>query len=127
MSNGNDISPRGNAKKFLAEYFAPPGELDLSVPCGQMKYTSRLDEVDCVSINPNGDLTVCGLPIGNIGEEDVLTILDRYDPYENPAKKALLEGGVEELVRYAKGLGVEVDMSECYSACDVCQKIFTML
>ncbi len=35
-NEGNDIFPAGNALKYLAEWFSPPEQLDLSVPCGSM-------------------------------------------------------------------------------------------
>jgi len=126
-SKGNNISPSGNAVKYLSEYFPPPGALDLSIPCGQLPYTGRLDEIECVSFNPNGDLIICRFPIGNIYEDDVLTILGGYNPYDNPAMRALLEGGVQALVDYAQGLGVTIDTSDCYSACKVCRKTMAAL
>ena len=127
VSDGNNIFPAGNALKYLSEYFPRPETIDLSLPCGQMPYTGRLDEVECVSINPKGDLELCSIVIGNIYENDALTILDSYAPYGNPTTRALLEGGVEKLLEYASDLGVTVDTSDCYSACGICRKTMRTL
>ena len=122
ISGGNNISPSGNALKYLAEYFPPPGEVDLSVPCGAAPYRSRLDDVDCISIRPNGAVCVCS-DIGNIYSDDILNIIDNYDPYKNPAQRAVLDGGVPGLLRYAEAQGIVVDISDCRSACGVCRKV----
>jgi len=126
-SSGNDISPAGNALTFLGEYFSPPKDINLSVPCGQMPYTNRLDEIDSISVSPNGDLMLCHFPVGNVYEKNVLAILDKYDPYTIPTARALLDGGVGNLLAYAENLGVTVDTSDCYSACNVCMKIMKVL
>ncbi|MCL2003526.1 MAG: radical SAM protein [Oscillospiraceae bacterium] len=122
VSSGNNIFPSGNALKHLSEYFAPPEKLDLSVPCGSVPYTSRLDELDSISINPNGDIDECSVTMGNIYADDVLDIIDRYDPYSNPAWSAVLNGGVTELLRYAETQSITVDISDCHTACGVCRK-----
>jgi len=127
-SSGNDIFPAGNATKYLGEYFnTPTREMDLSIPCGEMPYTAPPNEVECVSIEPNGDLSLCSFAIGNIYEEDVLEILDRYDPYSNPITLALIKGGAAGLLSYAESVGITVDTSDCYSACQVCKKIMKKL
>jgi len=125
-SEGNNIFPAGNAAKYLSEYYAASGapeKPDLTVPCGSQPYTEPLDKISCLGINPNGDVNACALTIGNICNEDILEIIDRYDPYKTPAANALLTGGVPELIRYAKSAGVTVDTSDCRSACGVCRKI----
>ena len=121
-SSGNNIIASGSASKYLAEYFPPPGEIDLSEPCGSAPYTSRLDEIDCVGINPDGTVVAC-IEIGNIYHMDIMTIIDNYDPYRDPILSNLLKGGVGELLRYADANGVSVDISDCYSACGVCRKV----
>ncbi|MCL2420639.1 MAG: radical SAM protein [Defluviitaleaceae bacterium] len=121
-SRGNNIFPAGNANTYLRDYFSDNDVLDLTVPCGSAPYTSRPDQVGCVSISPNGDLEIC-FPVGNIYEQNALDILDRYDPYSNPAMRVLLEDGVEKLLEYAQNAGHGVDVSHCYTACDVCRKV----
>ena len=80
-NGGNNILPSGNALKHLAEYFATPDKIDLAAPCGSAPYTSRLDEISCIGINPNGDVNLCSITIGNIYTDDVLEIVDGYNPY----------------------------------------------
>ena len=126
-SDGNNIFPSGNALKHLSEYFAPPEKIDLSAPCGSAPYTSRLDEIDCINISPNGNIEECSITIGNIYNDDVLDVIDRYDPYGNPAWSAVLNGGVMGLQRYAQTQGMTVDTSDCRSACGVCRKIMTAM
>jgi len=113
--------------KHLGEYFAPPENVDLSAPCGSAPYTSRLDDISCISINPQGDVDLCSISIGNINTNDIVKIVDTYNPYANQAYHAVLEGGVPELVSYAKTQGVEVDISDCRSACGVCRKAMAAL
>ena len=126
-SNGNNIFPSGNALKHLAEYFAPPERLDLSAPCGSAPYTSRLDEIGCISINPNGDVNLCSITIGNIYNDDVLNIVESYDPYNNPVWRSVLDGGVVELLRYAESQGITVDITDCWTACGVCRKVMVAM
>ena len=59
------IFPEGNARKFLAEYFADtsPENPYVEDPC----------DVRCVSFSPNGD--VLG---GNVYRTDILEILEQY-------------------------------------------------
>ena len=127
VNEGNNIFPSGNALKYLAEYFTSPDNLDLSVPCGSMPYTERPDEVYCVSVNPAGDVEICSITIGNIYENDILKIIDSYDPYGNPASRAVLNGGVPALLRYAESQGITMDISDCRSACGVCRKTMAAL
>jgi MoaA/NifB/PqqE/SkfB family radical SAM enzyme len=126
-NEGNNIFPAGNALKYLAGWFPPPAQVDLSVPCGSAPYTSRPDAISSFCINPNGDVRLCSITIGNIYRQDVLDIVDGYDPYSVPAVRVLLAGGVSELVSYAKSAGMNVDTNECLSACCVCQKIMAAL
>ena len=127
VNEGNNIFPSGNALKNLTEYFAPPEKVDLSLPCGSMPYTGRLDEVSCFSIGPTGDVDLCSITIGNIYASDVLSIVDSYDPYSDPASRAVLNGGVSALFDYAKSHGIAIDISDCRSACGVCRKAMSVL
>ena len=121
-SKGNNVFSSGNAIKHLAEYFALPGKVDLSVPCGSSPHTTRLDAIDCFGINPNGDIRLCSIAIGNIYQDDVLDTVSNYNPNNMPPARAVLNGGVPELLRYAETQGVTVDISDCRSACGVCRK-----
>jgi MoaA/NifB/PqqE/SkfB family radical SAM enzyme len=122
ISQGNNIFLSGNAVKYLAEYY-PKQAVDLAFRCGQAKYTDRLDDVDTLSITPNGDVCVCCFTIGNVYEEDINTIIDRYDPNKIPAMKILLNSGVKGLIDYAQAEGVTIDIGKHYSACGVCREI----
>jgi len=122
ITNGNNIFPSGNALKYLAEYYPPPGKVDLTVPCGHESHTSRPDNVDRIGINQDGEVRTCAV-IGNIYHDDIIDIIDRYDPYKSPTLRAVLDGGVVGLMRYAEVEGVEVDLSDCHSACKVCSKV----
>ncbi|MCL2637442.1 MAG: radical SAM protein [Oscillospiraceae bacterium] len=126
-SDGNNIFPSGAALKHLGEYFSPPEKIDLSVLCGSLPYTSRLDEIDCFGINPNGDVRLCSISIGNIYNSDILEIVENYNPFKNPATKALLDGGINALLCYAEEQGINTDISDCRSACGVCRRIMTAL
>jgi hypothetical protein len=122
VSRGNNIFPAGKALENLSEYFPEP-ELDLTYHCGNAPYSTRLDQVDSISIEANGDVSVCCFPIGNVYEEDILSILDRYNPYETPMMKALLEEGVIGLIAYATKAGLEPELKEFHTPCGVCRYI----
>ncbi|MCL1883679.1 MAG: GNAT family N-acetyltransferase [Defluviitaleaceae bacterium] len=122
VSDGNNISLFGNAQKYLSEFYLPMDKVDLSAPCGSEPYSSRPDSIDCISINPNGDVIACE-KIGNIHNTNILDIIDNYDPHKSPAIKAVLDGGVSQLLLYAESLGITTDISDCHSACRVCEKV----
>lgn len=126
-SRGNNIFPNGNAQRYLAAYFDPPGEIDLSLPCGSLPYTQRLDDVRCVCINPNGDVRLCSVGVGNIYQCGAQEIVEGYDPYADSATRAVMTGGVAALLCYAKEKGVAVETSDCRSACGVCRAAMTAL
>jgi len=65
--------------------------------------------------------------IVNIYKTDVLDIVDNYDPYANPAWRAVMDGGVPELLRYAESQCLDADISDCRSACGICRNIMTAL
>ena len=126
ISSGNDIFPAGNAAANLVDYY-PKKAFDLSVKCGKAPYTTKLDNVETISVNPNGDVMVCCFAIGNINHESVSDMLERYDPYGNPFMKALLDGGAGGLMDLAEEYGIKVDASQYYSACGLCSDIVKKL
>ena len=65
VGEGNVIFPEGNARKFLAEYFADTSPKN--------PYVEDPHDVRCVSFSPNGD--VLG---GNVYKTDILEILEQY-------------------------------------------------
>ncbi|MEA4824317.1 MAG: radical SAM protein [Clostridiaceae bacterium] len=122
MTYGNIISPAGNAKTRLREYF-PEQHPDMNFRCGDAQYTSRLDAVDCLSIDPNGDVIACAFPIGNLYRASLSEIITQYDPHANPLSHALLDGGITALQRFAESRGLVIDQETCTSACDLCHTI----
>lgn len=122
VSEGNDIFLMGNAAKFLADFYHKP-PLDLSVSCGTMPYTDPLEEMRSISILPNGDVTVCWFTIGNIYQEDIETIVTRYNPYNHDLMRIVVSEGVAGLVRYARSIGIDINLREHYAPCSVCQAV----
>ncbi len=122
VSSGNNIYPAGNAAIYLSEFYER-GLVDLDTKCGEAPYTDKLDDVETIGINPNGDVTVCCFVIGNLYMDSVTDILKRYRPEANPMMAALLRGGVRSLVKLVEEEGVAVDLTNHYSACDVCREI----
>ena len=61
------VTPDGEALRYLAEYL-PPQQPIPSGSCGDKPFTGQLDEVTSVTIEPNGDLTICDdlMSIGNL-------------------------------------------------------------
>jgi hypothetical protein len=122
VSSGNNIFMSGNAVTYLADFYEKP-RLDLSQTCGAMPYTEPLTDINCLSIEPNGDVAVCGFMIGNLNTASITDIVSRYDPYANDCMRAILTGGGAALLEYAKRLGMAVDTSAYYSVCDLCRAV----
>lgn len=125
-SHGNVIFPAGNAIQHLAEFFTKQ-PFDENFRCGQAPYTAELDKVTEINIDANGDVFTCSFPIGNIMDQDILDIIREYDPYANPYTKALMNGGITELVEVARQQGIEIDITKYYTPCDVCHGIAQMI
>jgi MoaA/NifB/PqqE/SkfB family radical SAM enzyme len=120
---GNVVQPDGHARDTLAEFLPPKVPLPAG-SCGDMPYTGPLNEIGSIGIEPDGAVTVCHeLAIGNAAQEDILDILQRYDPYQIPEGRALLEGGVAALVELARAQGIELDPDGYYSVCDLCRSL----
>jgi hypothetical protein len=126
-SEGNIIFPAGNAVKYLKDYFPPVDEKNIFVPCGSLPYTGKLDEIDSLGINPNGDVEACSVVIGNVYKNNIIEIIKGYDPYKNIYTKMLVEGGIKKLYEYVIGQGMTIDKSDCYSSCILCKKIMNKL
>lgn len=121
VHSGNDIFLAGNAVDHLAAYYLPPC-LDMADHCGSMPYTEPLTEQTSLSIEPDGSVTVCGFVIGNAAQEPMEDILDRYDPFAHEGMRAAM-AGVPGLLALAEKRGVAVDMTRCYSVCDLCRQV----
>jgi hypothetical protein len=120
---GNVVQPDGSALTWLASYLPPR----LPMPtgsCEDVPYGARLDELGCIGIEPDGGVSICyEWTIGSAGKEDILEILERYDPYAIPEAKALLEDGVAALVELARSRNVIPEPGGYYSICDLCRSI----
>ena len=121
--DGNVVQPDGHARESLAEFLPPKVPLPAG-SCGDMPYTGPLDEIGSIGVEPDGAITVCyELAIGNAAQEDVLSFLQRYDPYQIPETRALLQGGVAALVDLARARGIALDPDGYYSVCDLCRSL----
>jgi len=120
---GNVVQPDGHAREALAEFLPPKVPLP-SGSCGDMPYTGPLDAIGAIGVEPDGAISICHeLAIGNAAQEDVVAILEHYDPYQIPEAWALLEGGVAALVELARERGVDLDPEGYYSVCDLCRSL----
>ncbi|MCL1830315.1 MAG: radical SAM protein [Oscillospiraceae bacterium] len=120
VDDGNIIFPAGNALVNLKEYFPEPCENILDLSCGDLPYTGRLDDVTSLSIDPDGNVKICSITIGNIYETDISEIVTRYNPEKDPLLSLILKEGIKGLKQYAITLEISVDLSEVYSACQAC-------
>jgi hypothetical protein len=120
---GNVVQPDGHAREALAAFL--PAKVPLPAgSCGDMPYTGPLDAIEAIGVEPDGAISICHeLSIGNAAQEDVLAILGRYDPYQIPEARALLEGGVAALAELARERGVNLDPEGYYSVCDLCRSL----
>jgi hypothetical protein len=123
MGEGNVVQPDGGAQRWLGSYL--PGRIPAPAgSCEDVPYGGRLDQVDCISIEPDGGVSICwDWIIGYAGERDILAILDDYDPYAIPEAKAILEGGVTELAVLLASWGVEANPEGYTSICDMCRSL----
>jgi MoaA/NifB/PqqE/SkfB family radical SAM enzyme len=126
VSNGNNIFPAGNAAIYLSDFYEKK-PLNLEAKCGEEPYTERLDNIETISINPNGDVVVCCFVIGNVCENSITEIIKRYNPYENQLMSTLLNGGVNALIDLAKTKGINIDISKHYSTCSLCSELVKKL
>ena len=69
-NEGNIVFPEGNARKYFSEYFK-----DATV---ENPYAEDPENVTCVSFDPNGDVL-----LGNVYREDIMAILEHYQPIRN--------------------------------------------
>ncbi len=121
VHDGNDIFLAGNALEYLSHYY-PPAKLNMADCCGSMPYTEPLTNQTSLSIEPNGDVTVCAFVIGNVCRESMRDIVARYDPFAEEGMRAAAQG-VPGLLALAEKRGIPVDMTRMYSVCDLCRLV----
>lgn len=126
VSDGNNIFPSGNAAIYLSEFYEK-SPIDINMKCGEAPYTEKLNNVETIAINPNGDVVVCCFIIGNIYRNSIIEILKKYNPYENPMMKVLINGGIRKLIELAELNGINIDTSQFYSSCSMCRNIVKRL
>jgi MoaA/NifB/PqqE/SkfB family radical SAM enzyme len=126
ISHGNNIFPSGNAATYLSEFYEKK-MVNLKMKCGEAPYTAKLDNIETIAINPNGDVVVCCFTIGNVYCDSITEIVKRYNPYENPIMALLINGGVSELIKFAEEAGMTFDITQFYSACSLCRDIVKRL
>jgi MoaA/NifB/PqqE/SkfB family radical SAM enzyme len=120
---GNILQPVGNAQKWLKDYLPAKNPLPVGA-CEDVPYANRLDEIDSISISPDGEVCICtDWKIGNSKEKDILSILDSYDPSAIPEAMAILAGGMEGLAQLARSEGVKLDPQGYYSICEMCMRL----
>jgi pyruvate-formate lyase-activating enzyme len=114
------VTPMGFAPENLAEYL-PPRLRYPNGRCGEIHYTGPLDEIDCVSVEPDGSLSVCfDLKIGSLHDQNAAKICEGYDPRQSPLSRIILEKGPFGLLEEAQRRGVQPDPRGYASACSMC-------
>ena len=121
VHDGNDIFLAGNALEYLSHYY-PSAKLNMADCCGSMPYTEPLTNQTSLSIEPNGDVTVCAFVIGNVCRESMRDIVARYYPFAEEGMRAAAQG-VPGLLALAEKRGIPVDMTRMYSVCDLCRLV----
>jgi hypothetical protein len=120
VAEGNNVQPSGNALKWLTD-FLPSKALSPEGTCEDVPYAGRLDKITSISIEPDGGILICNnLTIGNAGKQNILDILESYDPSKSPETKAILLGGTAGLAKYARTKGILPDPEGYYSICGKC-------
>lgn len=123
ITEGNVLEPYGFALHNLKEFF-PPRINTPQGSCGDMPYTDPLDSVTCICVEPDGKIAVCNeLYIGNASDENIIELIENYDPYRNPVSEAIVRNGMQGLVRYAESKGIELNQKGYYSICQMCTDI----
>ena len=118
---GNDIFLAGNALEHLTQYYPSPC-LRMEDCCGSMPYTEPLTNQTSLSVEPDGRVSVCGFSIGDLARESMTEIIARYDPHADEGMQAAMDG-VPGLLALARKRGLTLDMSRCYSVCDLCRMV----
>ncbi len=117
---GNVVAPEGRAAINLSEYFERKKSFP-GVSCQDLPYMNRLDDIQSICIEPNGDLPLCkALTIGNVKDGNIVGLLESYNPYSTPEIKAILDRGVQVFVEDSNKQGIELEESGYYTICDLC-------
>lgn len=123
VTSGNIVSPDGMTLRNLRNYMPqktkyPEGK------CSDQPYTSNLDNIESICIEPNGDIAICkNFKIGNVFEVNILEALKNYNPYKIEEMRCILEKGMNGLFKYAEKMDIPTNPSGYYSICDMCKDI----
>jgi MoaA/NifB/PqqE/SkfB family radical SAM enzyme len=122
-SDGNNVQPEGRATTFLKRYLPPKTKM-LRGKCGDAPYTESLDSVHTVCVEPDAGIAVCkALYIGNASQTDIIDIIENYDPAKTPETKAIIEEGIDGLIKWASKNGVTPDPEGYYNVCHLCTSL----
>ncbi len=120
MWTGNTLEPDRSTLLDL-DTIQMPREKYPEGRCGDMLYTDPLDSIKSICVEPDGRIAVCtDFYIGNAGQRDIIELLEEYDPFKVPEMKAIIEGGMKGLLRWAEGKGVKPEEDGYYSVCHMC-------
>ncbi len=89
--------------------------------CAAAVFGNALNDVRTLMIGADGEVRVCGFPIGNALERDLLDILEEYDPYSNPIMAMILQGGPDAVMPLCNS-----DEAK-FSGCDRCRALASRL
>ena len=92
-------------------------------PCGKGRFSQKLDDVRYISVHGDGTVKVCGFPIGNLFESDLIDIIEEYDPYSNPIMAMILQNGPDAVVMLCAG--DEASMEKCDRCRAVAARLFS--
>ena len=89
--------------------------------CAAEVFGNALNDVRTLMIGADGEVRVCGFPIGNALERDLLDILEEYDPYSNPIMAMILQGGPDAVMPLCNPDEAKL------SGCDRCRALASRL
>ncbi len=122
-SEGNVAQPEGRAIASLGDLLPKRTRMPRG-KCGELPYTEKLDSLRGIYVEPDGRVSVCReFYVGNASETDIISITERYDPFNIPEAEAIISGGAEGLLKWAKTKGVESDPEGYYNVCHMCADI----
>ena len=84
---------------------------------------NKLDNLQSLCVEPNGDIPVCGVILGNAANAAMNEILAGYNPYKHSHMKLILEEGIQGIIRKVHSLGLEFRKDGYYSICDLCASL----
>jgi sulfatase maturation enzyme AslB (radical SAM superfamily) len=122
-SEGNVMESDGKARIHLSAYFQK-GFAWSQTSCQDIPYMDRFDNLWSICVEPNGDIPLCpAFMLGNTKQQNILDMLDSYDPYADPEITRILEKGIDGVMQKAQASGIELDEEGYYSICDLCTSV----